>query len=61
MAADKSKDRLELFLEETLRSLEENGIESALKNWSKEGDQTIVWKKDLLAVLTAGYGKSLNF
>ena len=34
--ADKSRDRFELILEETLRSLEENGIKFVLKAKQKK-------------------------
>ena len=59
--ADNSIDRVELLLGETLRSLEENGIKFVIKAEQKRGIRQLFEKKDLLAVLPTGYGKSLIF
>ena len=54
-------DRFELLLKETMRSLEENGIKFMLKVEQKTAIRHLFEKKDLLAVLPTGYGKSLIF
>ena len=59
--ADKSRDRFELILEETLRSLEDNRIKFVPKDERKKVIEHFFLKKDLLAVLPTGCGKSLIF
>ena len=59
--ADDSIDRVELLLGETLRSLKENGIKFVIKAEQKRAIRQLFEKKDLLAVLPTGYGKSLIF
>ena len=59
--ADNSSDRVELLLVETLRSLEENGIKFVIRAEQKKAIRQLFEKKDLLAVLPTGYGKSLIF
>ena len=55
--ADKARGRFDLFLEEKLRSLEENGI-IALKAEKEGGFLDNCLKEDLLAVLPTRYEKS---
>ena len=59
--ADISSDRLEHLLGETLRSLEDNGMKFVRKAEQKKAIRQLFEKKDLLAVLPTGYGKSLIF
>ena len=48
------------MLKETIRSSEENGIKFILKAEQKTAIRHLFEKKDLLAVLPTGYGKSLH-
>ena len=59
--ADGASDRFEVLLAETLRSLEESGLKFALKAEQKKAIRHLFERKDVLAVLPTGYGKSLIF
>ena len=59
--ADKSRYHFEIILEETLRSLEENGIKFVLKAKQKKAIEQFYEKNNLLAILPTGYGKSLIY
>ena len=61
MQGHRSSHQFELLLKETIRSLEENGIKFMLKAEQKTAIRHLFEKKDLLAVLPTGYGKSLIF
>ena len=55
------KYHFEIILEETLRSLEENGIKFVLKAKQKKAIEQFYEKNNLLAILPTGYGKSLIY
>ena len=56
------KYHFEIILEETLRSLEENGIKFVLKAKQKKAIEQFYEKKNnLLAILPTAYGKSLIY
>ena len=59
--ADGASDRFEVLLAKTLRSLEESGLKFALKAEQKKAIRHLFERKDVLAVLPTGYGKSLIF
>ena len=59
--ADGARDRFEVLLAETLRSLEESGLKFALKAEQKKAIRHLFERKDVLDVLPTGYRKSLIF
>ena len=59
--ADGASDQFEVLLAETLRSLEESGLKFPLKAEQKKAIRHLFERKDVLAVLPTGYGKSLIF
>ena len=59
--ADGESDQFEVLLAEMLRSLEESGLKFALKAEQKKAIRHLFERKDVLAVLPTGYGKSLIF
>jgi len=54
--AYKSRDHFELFLEELLRSLEENGITFALKAVQQKAIKQLIAKEDLFSLVPSSAG-----
>ena len=55
------EDLFKVFMEEILASLEAKGRKIQLKTYQLKGLQKLYDRKDLIAVLPTGYGKSLIF